>query len=118
MSLFWRGLSILALLLRCSGRSSDPPMPEDRFVDLCVRMERLNRRYAASPDSLRLERENLLRAQGVQREDIERAIVWYRQRPDRGLRALEKIAERLEAEEKSRIQETGDRIQNEKPSRD
>ena len=93
-------------------------MPEDRFVDLCVRMERLNRRYAASPDSLRLERENLLRAQGVQREDIERAIVWYRQRPDRGLRALEKIAERLEAEEKSRIQETGDRIQNEKPSRD
>jgi DNA-binding transcriptional MerR regulator len=75
-------------------------MPEDRFVDLYVRMEGLNRRYATSPDSLQAGRAELFRAQGTSPEEIERTIGWYRQHPDRVLKTLEKIVERLEAEDR------------------
>ena len=74
-------------------------MPEDRFVDLYVRMERLTRRYAAAPDSLRARRVELFRTQATNQGEVERAIDWYRQHPDRVLKILEKIAKRLEAED-------------------
>lgn len=74
-------------------------MAEDRFVELYVQVERLNRRYATSPDSLRAHRAELFKAYGTKPEDVERAVAWYRQHPEQGVRALEKIAERLEAEE-------------------
>ncbi len=108
-------LSILALFpFGCSGSSETPPVDEGRFVDLFVRVERLHRHYAASPDSLRAEREKLFRAEGLKGEDLERAISWYRDHPERAAQVLEKIAARLEADTEKknteyRMQNTGEK---------
>ncbi len=104
-----------AFLWGCSGRPSTPPVAEKRFVELYVRVEQLNRRYAASPDSLRMERDRLFRAEGVRREDLEREIAWYRDHPERAAQVLDEIARRLEKagpEKKNteyRIQNTGEK---------
>lgn len=104
MKALWRAcaVSVLALFpFGCSGSSSSPPVDEGRFVELYVRVERLHRHYAASPDSLRAEREKLFRAEGLKGEDLERAIAWYRDHPERAVQVLEEIAARLEAEQKA-----------------
>lgn len=87
-----------AVAMGCSRGASDPPMSEDRFVDLYLQVERLRQRYPSSPDSLREHREELFRTRGIKAEDIERAISWYRGHPDRGTVMLERIAKQLEAE--------------------
>ena len=106
-----RAFSVMAAFLwGCSGRPSTPPVAEKRFVELYVRVELLNRRYAASPDSLRTERDRLFRAEGVRREDLEREIAWYRDHPERAAQVLDEIAGQLEKtvpspkEKKSRIE--------------
>jgi hypothetical protein len=97
-----RCLAAMLLLAGCSGRDPEPPMAEARYVDLCVRDLGLDRRHASDPESLRNAREALYRTLGVTREDVERTRDWYRRHPERALRAMEKVAERLEAEEAAR----------------
>ena len=87
-----------AVAVGCSRGASDPPMSEDRFVDLYLQVERLRQRYPSSPDSLREDRAELFRTRGIKVEDVERAISWYRGHPDRGMVILERIAKRLEEE--------------------
>lgn len=92
-------LSVLTLLSWvCAGRSPSPPVDEERFVEIYVRVERLNRTCAGSPDSLRAARERFLGSEGMSPKDLERVIAWYRDHPERAARALEKITGRLETE--------------------
>ena len=102
-------LVISNLLYGCSKPEPEPPVAEERLVDLYVQMERLNGRYAASSDSLQILRTKLFEASGLKVEDVERSIDWYGQHPERGLKFLEKISERLEKEEVK--QNTGTRRQ-------
>ncbi len=104
-------LVISSFLYGCSKPEPEPPVAEDRLVDLYVQVERLNGRYAASSDSLQILRMKLFEASGLDVEDVERTIDWYGQHPKRGLKFLEKISERLKKEEeKQNTGEAGARV--------
>ena len=104
-------LVISSFLYGCSKPKPEPPVAEDRLVDLYVQVERLNGRYAASSDSLQILRMKLFEASGLEVEDVERTIDWYGRHPERGLKFLEKISERLEQEaEKQNTGEAGARV--------
>ncbi len=77
-------------------RNPGPPIPEEKFVDLYIKLSLIHEKYKYNPSELEKEKQRILEENKITMEDIDKFIKEYKKKPEKWVKLWEKINQELE----------------------
>ncbi len=107
---------VLCALLFASCEDK-PPVPEQKFADLYVRLQLLELQFAGQPAMEKLKDDSLLRALNLNNNVINAELSWYSKNPERWQHFFSDVQRRLGEIKNAYIQPKADAPLGQKQSR-
>jgi uncharacterized membrane protein YvbJ len=85
---------VIALIILISNSSA--PIPEEKFVELYIKLAFIHEKYKYDPPELEKEKNKILDANKVTMKDLDRFINQYKKKPEKWVKLWEKINQELE----------------------
>lgn len=76
--------------------NSSAPIPEDKFVELYIKLAFIHEKYKYDPPELEKEKKKILDEHKVTMKDVDRFITEYKKKPEKWVKLWEKINQELE----------------------
>jgi DNA repair ATPase RecN len=76
--------------------SSSRPIPEDKFVELYIKLSLIHEKYKYNPPELEKEKQKILDENNITMQDVEKFIKKYKKKPEKWVKLWEKINQELE----------------------
>jgi DNA repair ATPase RecN len=77
-------------------RSSSPTMPQEKFVELYIKLSLAHEKYKYNPRKLEEEKQRILQESKVTMGDVDKFIKEYKKKPEKWVELWEKINRELE----------------------
>ena len=76
--------------------NSSAPIPEEKFVELYIKLTFIHEKYKYDPPELEKEKKKILDQHNVTMKDVDRFIKEYKRKPEKWVKLWEKINQELE----------------------
>ena len=77
-------------------RNPGPPIPEEKFVDLYIKLSLIHEKYKYNPTELEKEKKRILEEYKITMEDVDEFIKEYKKKPEKWVKLWEKINRELD----------------------
>ncbi|MGB2698664.1 MAG: hypothetical protein WBD28_12520 [Candidatus Zixiibacteriota bacterium] len=94
--LIFSSIAVIAIVLIILITSSSAPIPEEKFVELYIKLAFIHEKHKYNPPELEREKNKILEENNVTMKDVDRFINQYKKKPEKWVKLWEKINQELE----------------------
>lgn len=89
-------IAVIVIVLVVLISNSSAPIPEEKFVDLYIKLAFIHEKYKYDPPELEKEKNKILAENKITMKDVDRFIKEYKKKPEKWVKLWEKINQELE----------------------